>query len=203
MGSCFLLAAALLPIDQAHALSWTDSARFHLRSDDYRSFDADPAVNRLENSQDARDGLHAGTTGGAFNVITNYHRPISSHKSPWVALGYAVIPGYFIPSAFGHLYAESYLKGSVISASRLAGRIMWMHAFFDNVFIRDARGDIGQNILFYTGMALDLGGYLYDIIRSPLEVAQYDRNVIQAQGRLTPFINIAYGGPCCGVKFLF
>lgn len=141
----------------------------------------------------------------AANVI-HYNQTVAQPKSQWVAMGYAILPGYIIPAAFGHAYAEAKVQATIISGARLSGRIMWMYSFFDNFWVDGSEGSIDDSAktLFFVGLALDLGGYLYDIIHSPIEVASYNRRFFSNnQKRVTPFIDMADDGPCCGLAFLF
>jgi hypothetical protein len=140
---------------------------------------------------------------GAPLVLHNAKVP--QPKSEWVALGYAVFPGYFIPAAFGHAYAGANVTAGLLSAGRLSGRIMWMYSFFENFWVDGADGAISgaEMALFYVGLALDLGGYLYDIVRAPAEVARYNQRLALKQPRVSPFIDIVDDGPCCGLAFQF
>ena len=130
---------------------------------------------------------------------------LKKQKSQLVALGYAMLPGFFIPAAFGHAYAGADREASVLSVARLSGRIMWMYSFFDNLFIENADGSIGSGnemLFFSLGLALDIGGYLYDTIFSTVEVAEYNRKAANhKRSRIVPFIDIRFDGPCCGIEF--
>jgi hypothetical protein len=142
---------------------------------------------------------------GNSNVI-NYARKVAQPKSPLIALSYAILPGYFIPAAFGHAYAGAKMQAAVISSARLSGRIMWMYSFFDNLMVDNAEGSISgpAMTMFYAGLALDLGGYLYDIIHAPVEVAKYNQRFYTSQTKkVTPFLDYAEDGPYCGLAYNF
>src|SRR5688572_26879507 len=69
------------------------------------------------------------TAATSTNTIVYGNEKIAQPKSEVVALAYAILPGYFIPAAFGHAYAEANVQAAVISSARLSGRIMWMYSF--------------------------------------------------------------------------
>ena len=140
------------------------------------------------------------------NAITYNHTAISQPKSQWIALGYAILPGYFIPAALGHAYAEAKVQAAVVSSARLSGRLMWMYAFFDNFWVERAQGSIsgGAMGLFYGGLVLDLGGYLYDILHAPAAVAKYNKRfTAKNETKIQPFIDMVEDGPYCGLALNF
>ncbi len=139
--------------------------------------------------------------------VLSFGETLPQAKSQWAALSYAVFPGYFIPAAFGHAYAEDYVQATVISTSRLAGRIMWFHAFFDNLLVEDRDGAMESTqdrLFFFAGLALDIGGYIYDILHSPVAVAKHNKQPsLMKVAQVRPFLDLIGDTPCCGIQLRF
>ena len=190
IGSLSLLFCVLTV--QAHADDWTAitiEKKYHLSSEIvYFGDSVDPVANNPFFSQEMK--------------------PRAS-KPYWVAASYALIPGFFIPSAFGHAIAGDNTEASIISTARLSGRMMWMYAFFENIWKRDADGHFskGDNLLFSLGLLLDIGGYLFDMTNGPQELAARhkanSRKVVSNDIVIRPFIDMVDSGPSCGLEAKF
>jgi hypothetical protein len=128
-----------------------------------------------------------------------------AQKKTLLSITAAILPGYLIPGAFGHMDANRSVEGALLSMTRLSGRVMWIFSLFSSLLGKSANESImsaTNATMLMAGLGLDVGGYAYDVANSPAGFSGFKRVGAKSQKSFT-FIKIVGSGPCLGLVYHF
>jgi TM2 domain-containing membrane protein YozV len=99
-------------------------------------------------------------------------------KSPWIALGIALVPGSIIHGA-GHFYAGRIGTGFVLLGSELVGTGLIGVGLIRGIETITGEPREGWVIELEVGLVLFVGSWIYDIIGSPIVVMKSNKDLLQ------------------------
>jgi hypothetical protein len=100
-------------------------------------------------------------------------------KSPWIALGIAVVPGVIVHGS-GHFYAGKTKSGFWLLGAEVAGASIVYVSVLAGYAASEA-GETGTEAGFgvFGGLLLFVGSWVYDVVRSPMVVKKQNEELLQ------------------------
>jgi TM2 domain-containing membrane protein YozV len=109
--------------------------------------------------------------------VTNFH--LKKPKSPWIALGIALVPGAVVHGA-GHFYAGRIKTGFLLLGTEVVGASLLFGAALAS-FAEAMGGESNPNaeLWGFGGFLLFVGSWVYDVVGSPIAVKKRNKELLQ------------------------
>jgi hypothetical protein len=99
-------------------------------------------------------------------------------KSPWIALGMALVPGAIIHGA-GHFYAGKITTGFLLLGTEVAGTgLVFLAGLSGFAEAEGGESSIDPELWGFAGLLLFVGSWVYDVVGSPIAVKKENQKLV-------------------------
>jgi len=109
--------------------------------------------------------------------VTNFH--LKKPKSPWIALGIALVPGAVVHGA-GHFYAGRIKTGFLLMGTEVVGvSLVGVGAIAGFAEVMGGESTLDAELWIFGGLILFVGSWVYDVVGSPIAVKKQNKELLQ------------------------